>query len=1167
MLAGVEKMKKLDKRWLLFLVLILLLATGLPYLSLYQGASTTTVEESVDVQSMSIALVNEDEGANFNGETLTFGEAFVRSLDNNADHNWFVVSRGVAESGLDRNTYDMMVVIPNDFSHKALSIDTESPEQVVLNYRINAADDEYVKTEAERTASTILNEFNRRIIDVYFASIIGNLQDAQDNIGGIVGKQAQHTFTYNNNINNPLSNYTNQFGMIKDNTQVSRDGFDGFEVLLEDFENRLAEGLDQNQGYLSELDDFASIKDANNSELLSFSDALLQFNNLLNHPDAEQNLEQLQQANDLINYQLQHFTEGEYGENIVTEIGALKGYLNSATNRVDTANNILVERLDGLYEEVDEEVSAILSEILKASDDQEEFIKTLFITQDENVRETINEQISNLPSLDEDDFEGVGLPESTVKEIKNVIAVAKGYNKDPEFDHAASHIDNDEILSHYMERLKNHLSSNGVTITDTVWIPENEEKGQKFTLDIYEEYELSKLQLKFPGEPMGDYTDKYKKNNKLILEPNKEGNFEIEVSLKLKDLDSDIDVFEPVKIGWELKHQYIKKEEIDEASDYYTEVPNSVLVASTSTENDDNKEPETTPTISGGEGTDNGNVDGSDDDTDSGDVDDSGSDTDSGDVDDSGSDADSGDAGDSGGDTDGGDVDDSDKEIEKVKIFNNRISHEITKPINKMDDATSSLIRVVTNTVSPYQKLYATFDNYFGTEVMGMDTADIKNNIEEMGLKDLALEKGGNSLYKFFNHTNIEEIITGDMVKNVVRGIHEKIEAPLSDFQENIANFRDGVNEVTDEQLERIMEEIVTTRAEAQNLNINLGQMLEQVTNWRAQSMTLLEANGEIEASDGEEQAAIMTLNNEFQPLLSESQSIADQAQGNLSNADTVYQTLDTIDNQADEIEQSGTNLVTQADQLSTDMTEKMVEDQEFANNFTDVLANSRVGERQNENLYNFLSNPVQTSNVGTITSGDKFTPYFLVLTIFIVVLFTAYVISTLQQKREEDQFAQEKSLMGTNMPITIITAGIGALEGIAIGITSSILLGISDGSMVLWTVLITTLITGMLLLATYLLRQLKMLGMFVLLIVISMYLFLTNAFGAGIAGLGYLRDYSPLQYVERILIQVVQGDANYLLAMLVIGGLILIGVLANLLVINRNEKGDLEDEGSEKVS
>src|SRR5699024_1349540 len=143
---------------------------------------------------------------------------------------------------------------------------------------------------------------------------------------------------------------------------------------------------------------------------------------------------------------------------------------------------------------------------------------------------------------------------------------------------------------------------------------------------------------------------------------------------------------------------------------------------------------------------------------------------------------------------------------------------------------------------------------------------------------------------------------------------------------------------------------------------------------------------------------------------------------------------------------------------------------------------------------------------------------------IFIVVFFSAYVLSTLQHRRTDaNQFAEEKSLLEINIPNTIITAVIGALEVLTGGLLSSSIFGIIDGGMVFWIVLVRELITGRLLVATYLLRQLKMLGMFVLLIVLSMYLFTTNAFGTGITGLDILRNYSPLQYVERLLMQVGQ--------------------------------------------
>src|SRR5690625_3547904 len=117
-----------------------------------------------------------------------------------------------------KTAYEMMIVIPNDFSDRALSMTDDHPEQVVLDYKINASDNDKVQAQAEDTASSILNDFNRRVIDVYFASVIGNLHDAQDNITELVEEEAEHTSTYNTSVNNTLSEYTDQFETVKDST-------------------------------------------------------------------------------------------------------------------------------------------------------------------------------------------------------------------------------------------------------------------------------------------------------------------------------------------------------------------------------------------------------------------------------------------------------------------------------------------------------------------------------------------------------------------------------------------------------------------------------------------------------------------------------------------------------------------------------------------------------------------------------------------------------------------------------------------------------------------------------------------------------------------------------------------------------------------------------------
>src|SRR5699024_1996123 len=130
------------------------------------------------------------------------------------------------------------------------------------------------------------------------------------------------------------------------------------------------------------------------------------------------------------------------------------------------------------------------------------------------------------------------------------------------------------------------------------------------------------------------------------------------------------------------------------------------------------------------------------------------------------------------------------------------------------------------------------------------------------------------------------------------------------------------------------------------------------------------------------------------------------QLSSNLEEAVGVYGLLEGVDAEEENIRQRGTDLIKEADDVSNDMTDTLEEDEEFVDNFQGVLENSRIGGQQNEDLYDFLSSPVDTENKGLIIKGDTFTPYFLVLIGFIVALFTGYVISTTSKRNmAEGQF------------------------------------------------------------------------------------------------------------------------------------------------------------------
>ncbi|MGR5985689.1 type VII secretion protein EsaA [Bacillus cytotoxicus] len=108
---------------------------------------------------MAVALVNEDEGTVFEGNKIAFGDQYINNINKDQNHQWYVVSRGVAESGLKNNNYNLMIVIPNDFSRKAVAINSESPEKLTLSYKVNAIGNKELKAEAEKTGRIDFRRF------------------------------------------------------------------------------------------------------------------------------------------------------------------------------------------------------------------------------------------------------------------------------------------------------------------------------------------------------------------------------------------------------------------------------------------------------------------------------------------------------------------------------------------------------------------------------------------------------------------------------------------------------------------------------------------------------------------------------------------------------------------------------------------------------------------------------------------------------------------------------------------------------------------------------------------------------------------------------------------------------------------------------------------------
>ncbi|WP_141552343.1 type VII secretion protein EsaA [Bacillus cereus] len=1118
----------------MFIILALVLSTGVSYLALNQNVKKANENTT---PKMTVALVNEDQGTVFEGNKIAFGDQFVKNVNKNTKQEWYVVSRGVAENGLKNNNYNMMIVIPNDFSRKAVAIDSEIPEKLTLNYKVNATGNKDLKAEAENTASVILEDFNKQIIDVYFASIIGKLQGAQDNIGKIIEKGNVQTTMYKKDIHSPLANYTNQFKTVQDYTGVSVNSFKGFQDVLKGFGQALDEGNKSNSTYLDGFNNFQKMQTDNNLLANNFTNQFNQYMNDMNTGDALKQLSALESANKIISNQ---FTFSEKEPNILTDAAAIQKYLADVKKQVSEYDTELAGKLES---DIQETVIKKLKQSMSNDGKQEIFINTLMKQPDARIKKQIENLIAKLPSLNMEEIGQSDLPDTTKLQLQNVIQFTKKYNKENNFYYDPV---NKISLGNAIKEVKDRLYTEGITFSDTAKVIKME-SAQTLKISIPEEFELygSTEALKIDDV---DYTSMFlEKNGEITIPPRNEGDIKINLNVKLKDPNINIDVFSPVMWQWELSGTHKPEKEKPNKEDKGTQTENSkvenvvhksqygIMPLVHNAKNPIIKKMENTTGKDNGTG---GNPGGG-----------TGKDNGTGGNPGGGTGTDNGTGGNPGGETgtDNGKVTES---------TTNQVVHQKAEVLTK--NISSVLIKEAVDTVESYQGLMSLYEMYYGIDLR---TKDVGPKLEEGSLDAIATDQ---SLYYVLNKQSLI-----DLISNLVSSsITTEIKQDMSGLKQKINSYQQSITSA-DQNSMLLAEKLNGTTQQATSMNENLGEYVKGLAKWRENSLKLVEEQQVLTTNHAGEQTAILSLDSGIKSLMMQSQSLVESSKHSLATSDDVYKTFDQINGQAKEIQDSGTTIVSKADLLLNDFTKKMEDDKSFSKNFTKILANSRIGDRQNEMLYDFLASPVQKQNDGVIAAGNAFTPYLIVLTCFIVALFTAYAIANQEKKRmQSDHFEEKFSLIDMNVPTTVVAFGISIVEGISIGIISGRLLKFGQDQSLLWIAFITFIMMAFVLVSTYLLRQIKMVGMFILLVFLSMYLFLTEAVGSKVdqmSSVGKIRQFSPLQYIESFLNDFISGKDTGKVIFVVLFVIAIIGLVSNLFVWHKKwEEKEVNDQTME---
>jgi len=168
-----------------------------------------------------IALVNEDEPASFNGTGYAFGKEFVGLVSNDNRYNWQVVSRGVAEKAYSDEAVSAVIVLPRSFSHDLLTLQDIDPTEAVIDYRVTPGD-ALSEQRLQNELFTILRDFNTRVVKMYFASVAGNIAGAQVGMETVVGRYSKLVGTLADDVQPQLAKTGEGYARSESMAQILR---------------------------------------------------------------------------------------------------------------------------------------------------------------------------------------------------------------------------------------------------------------------------------------------------------------------------------------------------------------------------------------------------------------------------------------------------------------------------------------------------------------------------------------------------------------------------------------------------------------------------------------------------------------------------------------------------------------------------------------------------------------------------------------------------------------------------------------------------------------------------------------------------------------------------------------------------------------------------------
>ena len=272
-------------------VLVIALLAAVVTLNVAVQKNTSSARDSkiktAQKTKLNVAVVNEDRAVKVDKKEYNLGASYVKNLERDDSQNWYIVTRGAADAGLENGKYQLVVTIPSDFSEKVLDVNAISADRTIVTYKVNAAGNQQIENEANSLAKDIIADLNSQLVDMYMASILSNLYTAQQNVQASSEVQITNIGNYRTNLLESAIGSKNIFPTLVSMSASSVEAHNSLKTTLETYAKAF-DDLDNSQAtYGKNFDSLLKQRADDQVNYAAFMKQLMEMDEKVVHDDTQ----------------------------------------------------------------------------------------------------------------------------------------------------------------------------------------------------------------------------------------------------------------------------------------------------------------------------------------------------------------------------------------------------------------------------------------------------------------------------------------------------------------------------------------------------------------------------------------------------------------------------------------------------------------------------------------------------------------------------------------------------------------------------------------------------------------------------------------------------------------------------------------------------------------